>query len=256
MAIVVDGDIWVYDLAGRPPTKVTSDGTADMLLWSRDGTGIIYESTRAPVRLYWVRINADLVGSPVPASPHGHFHPHGWLPDGETLMTVLNTYSASGWDILALAPRADAVPAPLVHTPSDDGMFGAALSPDSQWLAYSSNVTGGHEIWVRPVSGSAAPVRVSARGGVDPQWSRHGHELYFVENGTRLMAVTVQPGSGFNFASPRLLFESRYPYAAGQRSNLHYDVAADGRFVVIRPAPAAAPAPITVVVNWASDLAN
>ena len=133
-------------------------------------------------------------------------------------------------------------------------MFGAALSPDGKWLAYTLDVTGNHEIWVRPYAGSAPPVRVSANGGADPQWARDGTELYFVENFKRVMAVALRPGTTFDYTPPRLLFETPYPLSRTFLPNQSYDVARDGRFVMIRPAPPSAPMPITVVLNWASGL--
>src|SRR5262249_48082439 len=33
LAAIVAGDVWVYNLGGRPPLRLTSDGRNDMLLW-------------------------------------------------------------------------------------------------------------------------------------------------------------------------------------------------------------------------------
>jgi hypothetical protein len=135
-------------------------------------------------------------------------------------------------------------------------MAGSTLSPDGRWLAYTLNATGNHEIWVRPYAGSAAAVRVSANGGVDPQWSRDGSELYFLEGLKRMMVVAVTPGATFSFRPARPLFELPFP-TSNVFPNQSYDVAADGRFVMVRPAPPpAAPTPITIVLNWASGLTN
>lgn len=254
LAVFVRGEIWVYDLGGRPAMKLTSHPLGDMLLWSPDGQEIVYSSLESPIRLFSVRV--EVGSTPTPVSPLGHYHAHGWSPDGRDLITVLNTYSPNGWDILKLPWRRDAAPEPLVTTSSGDGADGAELSPDGQWLAYTLNVTRSVEVWVRPYAGSTPPVRVSANGGVDPRWSRDGTELYFLENLTRLMVVAVKPGTTFNFTPPRLLFEKPFP-SVSVFPNKSYDVAADGRFVMIRPAPSpASPTPITVVLNWASGLAN
>jgi hypothetical protein len=254
LAVIVRGDIWVYDLGGRPPIKLTSGGGLDMPFWSPAGTEIVYASFQSPFRLFSVPI--EVGSTPTPVSPLGHYHPHGWSPDGRDLITVLNSYSPTGWDILKLPWQLDAAPEPLVTTSSDDGMHGAALSPDGRWLAYTLNATGSHEIWVRPYAGSAPPVRVSANGGVDPQWARDGSELYFLEGLRRMMVVGIKPGTAFNFTPPRALFDLPFPTTSGF-PNLSYDVAADGRFVMIRPAPPpSTPTPITIVLNWASELVN
>jgi len=249
LAVIVDGDIWVYDVSGRPPVKLTTGGGIDMPLWTPDSLEIVYARTRPPFRLFSIR--ADVGSAPAPVSPLGHYHPHGWSPDGRYLVTAVNSYSPTGWDVLKI-PWRNGIPEPLARTSSADGMHGAAMSPDGQWLAYTLNVTGSHQVWVRPYSGPGAPVPVSANGGVDPQWARNGRALYFVEGGNRLMAVDVRPGPAFDFTPPRLLFESSFPFAPFPNSS--YDVAADGRFLVIRPAPPSAPPPITVVLNWAAGL--
>jgi serine/threonine protein kinase len=253
LAAIVRGEIWVYTLDGRPPIKLTSGGDIDMPFWSPDGGEIVY-ARGSPMQLFSVPI--EVGRTPTPVSPLGHYHPHGWSPDGRDLIAVLNSYSPTGWDILKIPWRRDVVPEPLVVTSSDDGMHGAALSPDGRWLAYTLNATGNHEIWVRPYAGSAAPVRVSANGGVDPQWSRDGSELYFLEGLKRMMVVAVTPGATFSFRPARPLFELPFP-TSNVFPNQSYDVAADGRFVMVRPAPPpAAPTPITIVLNWASGLTN
>jgi eukaryotic-like serine/threonine-protein kinase len=254
LAGIVHGDVWVYDLGGRPPIKLTSGGGIDTPVWSPDGQEIIYSSNQPSFRLFSVPV---AVGStPAPVSPLGHYHAHGWSPDGRDVIAVLNSYSPSGWDILKVPWRRDVPPEPFVKTSSDDGMFGATLSPDGRWLAYTLNATGNHEVWVRPYAGSAPPVRVSAHGGVDPQWARDGTELYFLENLMRMMVVAIKPGAAFDFTPPRPLFELPFP-TASVFPNLSYDVAADGKFMMVRPAPPpASPTPITVVLNWASALTN
>jgi len=253
LAVIVGGELWVYDLGGRPPIKLTSGGGIDMPFWSPDGSEIIY-SGPSPIQLFAVRV--EVGSTPGPVSPLGHYHAHGWSPDGRDLITVLNSYSPSGWDIFKLPWRRDAPPESFVTTSSDDGMHGAALSPDGRWLAYTLNATGSHEIWVRQYAGSAAPVRVSSNGGVDPQWARDGSELYFLENRRRMMVVVIKPGATFNFTPPRPLFELPFP-TPNVFPNQSYDVAADGRFVMIRPAPPpASPTPITIVLNWASESTN
>ena len=70
---------------------------------------------------------------------------------------------------------------PVVATPTDEGIWGATLSPDGRWIAYTSNQTGQVEIWVRPYPGPGAPVRVSPSGGTEPVWARNGRELYYLE---------------------------------------------------------------------------
>jgi hypothetical protein len=55
----------------------------------------------------------------------------------------------------------------------------------------------------------------------------------------------------FDFGKPTLLFESNYAHLFGGPNS--YDVAADGRFLMIKPAPAPSSA-INVIFNWTAAL--
>ena len=66
------------------------------------------------------------------------------------------------------------------------------------------------------------------------------------------MAVAVSTGSTFGFKPPIGLFDSRYRIFGQPWS---YDVAADGRFLMIRPTTAAQTSPqVVVVLNWHEEL--
>ena len=72
------------------------------------------------------------------------------------------------------------------------------------------------------------------------------------------MDVAVETGNEFSFAAPKLLFSGPYVHmqrAAGAARN--YDVARDGRFLMILPSDentAAAPGSIVVVQNFSEEL--
>jgi serine/threonine-protein kinase len=119
------------------------------------------------------------------------------------------------------------------------------MSPDGEWLAYVSDETGRPEIWVRPYRRAGPAVRLSANGGVEPVWAKNGRELYYLEQ-NKMMSVAVSAGTPFNFKPATLLFESRYQHAGQPPS---YDVAADGRFLMIKPAPPELSS-FNVLLNW------
>jgi hypothetical protein len=97
--------------------------------------------------------------------------------------------------------------------------------------------------------------RVSSGGGYEPLWSTDGSELFYWQRNA-LMAVAVETGTEFSFASPRELFTGSYlqnPLPTYRT----YDVARDGRFLVILAAGetgAAASASIVVVQNFGEEL--
>jgi hypothetical protein len=239
LALTREGNVWIYDLAGRPPVKLTTDGRADMLLWTTDGTRVVFEHDGPPQRL--LSVAADAAGeAPQVVSPPGHYHAHAWSPDKRHLIAVINTYSPTGWDIVTLPVGRDAPAQPVLQTRFNEGFVGAALSPDGRWLAYPSNATGALEIWVQR--------RISPNGGTDPAWSKDGRELFYLE-GRNVMAVAVKSGSTLDFAKPVQLFAS--PYMHQRFTPLSYDVAADRRFIMLKqPNTTSTPTPFTVVLNW------
>ena len=241
LALVVDNELWEYDLHGRPPVKLTTEGSIFSPLWTPDGKSLIYESNNAPA----LRMVAAVPGaSSRQGSPEGHFHPHGWSPDGKDLIAVQFTGGDSGTDLVRFAPDATAKPQYIIRTPAREGVEGLTLSPDGRWLAYVSNATGNLELWVQSFGREGNPVRVSPRGGVEPVWARDGRELFYLE-GNKLMAVAVEAKTDFNFKPPTLLFEYRYRRSSQPPS---YDVAADGRFLIIKQASVTQP-PIEVITT-------
>jgi Tol biopolymer transport system component len=243
LAVVVDGNVWVHYVDGRPPVKATFEGNAFSPLWSRDGQRIVYEFGNMLRSLP----SDGSGGTPQVESSDGHYHPHGWSPDGQRLIAANFGSNERGWDVVHLGAGGSSVE-PIVATPAMEGIRGVSLSPDGTWVAYSSNVTGDAEIWVRPYPGPGAAVRVSPAGGNLPVWSRDGKELFYT-SGNRLMAAEVVMSPQFSARPPRQLFESDEYDWSGQAPA--YDVAPDGRFVMLHRGPAAAPAPVTVILNWA-----
>jgi hypothetical protein len=82
-------------------------------------------------------------------------------------------------------------------------------------------------------------------------WSRDGRELFYLK-GNQMMVVPITPGVQFDFKPAQQLFEYTYPRSSQAPS---FDIAADGRFLVIKPSTRATPA-ITVVSNWVQHLSS
>jgi serine/threonine-protein kinase len=169
--------------------------------------------------------------------------------DGSVIVARLPADSLENADILRLVPGQRSLQ-PVVVTQNLEGANGLSLSPDGRWLAYASSATGDSEIWVQPYPGPGAAVRVSPRGGREPVWARNGRELFYLE-GQRLMAVAVQPGATFSFSPAESLFEHGY-VATGQPPS--YDVAADGRFLMVKSGATATVPPIVITLDWFEEL--
>jgi len=96
------------------------------------------------------------------------------------------------------------------------------------------------------VPGCRRPIRISPDGGRDGVWSHDGRELFY-RNGLRMMAVKVVPaGPTIQPEPPRQLFEGGFE-PGSQRA---FDVAPDGRFVMIAAGTRDSSASIVLVRNW------
>jgi serine/threonine protein kinase len=245
LALVANGALWVYDLEGRPPIKLTSAGAPASPIWTRDGQRIIYEPNTPEYERVLVSLAADGSSSkPEPASAEGHLHPFAWTPDGKELIAAL--LGGSNGDIVRFPPRPDARLETIVETPAQEGSAGIALSPDGRWLAYTSNTTDNREVWVKPYGREGAPIRVSPSGGSQPIWAKNGRELFYRDGPNKVMSVAVNPGPIFDFEPAVVLFEGSFLQSVQPAS---WDLASNGQFLMLRPVDAA-PSPITVILNW------
>ena len=109
------------------------------------------------------------------------------------------------------------------------------FSPDGRWLAYQSNETGRHEVYVRPFAGSGGPWRISTGGGIDPIWSRARPELLFTAPDGRIMAASYNAGDdSLRADTPRVWSSQR----ANRRPRLRsIDVHPDGNHIVAAKMP-------------------
>ncbi len=144
-------------------------------------------------------------------------------------------------------------PEMLLQTPFDEDT--GMLSPDDRWLAYVSNESGREEIYVRPFPDPGGKLQISTEGGTEPMWSRDGRELFY-RIGDKMMAVAIATEPRLAPGSPTLLFEGRYRSGSeGGNPATGYDVAPDGRFVMIRAEEGAGGTQqINVVLNWFEEL--
>jgi Tol biopolymer transport system component len=149
--------------------------------------------------------------------------------------------------VLPLAEGASADSKPRNFHESKFNEQSAHFSPDSHWVAYTSNETGLSQIYVVPYPGPGGKSQVSLDGGTDVRWNGNGRELFF-RNGNKMMVVDVQTSPTFHAGTPKTLFET---------ANIGFDVSPDGRrFLMVKPAAASQGQQneMRVVVNWFEEL--
>jgi len=125
--------------------------------------------------------------------------------------------NASGWK--------PGKPTVFLSTASDE--IEPMFSPDGRWIAYSSNESGGNEVYVRPFPGPGGKWQISTAGGGGGAavWSRARHELFYRANGNQIRVLTYSvEGDSFRADKPTLWSEQRLNVRPRQnRFDLHPD---------------------------------
>jgi hypothetical protein len=90
----------------------------------------------------------------------------------------------------------------------------------------------------------------STGGGRDPHWSPDGSRLYFLDNDGSLHEVSVRAGRSIELGRSELLFATG---TNGVDLSRGYDVAADGRLLVVRVVSDDRKRYIVFVENWLGE---
>jgi Tol biopolymer transport system component len=253
---VTSADLWLVDLQRPVATRATFDGGAAMGaggIWSPDGSRVAFQYNRSgPYDIYQVLTSGAGRPEPLVQSSVLFKLPAAWSPDGKYLVFSQND-EATGWDLWMLPLKGDRKPVPYLRTPFNE--ITAAISPDGRWLAYDSDETGTSEIYVQSFPEPGEKYRVSTSGGTAAEWSQDGRELLIWTGGSVLssgvrpiFSAEVETTPSFKAGTPRLLFTPGQDVAG-------LAVTRDlKRFLAAVPVEGAAPASITVVLNWQAAL--
>jgi len=249
ISTLATSDIWTYDLQREALAQLTELGRVDGPVWTPDGDQIAFIAGGAALgNLYWQAADGSASGQGLWGGQYSGY-PNSWSPDGKMLAFAKHS-PPTGWDIFVL--RMGDEPEPFVRTPFNEG--GAVFSPDGHWIAYykgSGEGSGGGAVFVQPFPRSGAEWQVSTEGGGEPVWSRDGRELFY-RKGNEMMVIPIQTSPTFNAGEPRLLFEGGFQL--GDRGQPNYDVAPDGRFLMIESTGGPTATKLNVVLNFFEEL--
>jgi eukaryotic-like serine/threonine-protein kinase len=153
----------------------------------------------------------------------------------------------------------DRTPRPFLRTAANESW--PDFSPDGRWLAYASDESGRHEVYVQPYPSPGPRHQISARGGTQPAWARNGQELFYPvpdpnATSSKMMAVDVALTPTLTGGVPRPL-ENVSVVEIGSITR-GYDVSPDGRrFITVREterSPEPPPAQTILVQHWVEEL--
>jgi len=251
-------DIWVFDTVRQLLERQISEGQSFRPIWSPDGSRIAFRSNRdGPTRIYVKDVDSPGL---TPITPGPHDEPGSWTPDGKEFAFVHGEFAkgALSYDIYVVSLASPNKPRPVVNNAAAESY--PEFSPDGRWLAYGSDETGRHEVFVQPYPGPGKRVQISTEGGLEPAWSRDGKELFYRDLGRNMMSVRfAASNSGFVPEKPMVLFAWNFQAGAVARV---YDVAPDGRFLAMQLIPDLAAesnkrlfsSSIRIILNWDQEL--
>jgi Tol biopolymer transport system component len=239
-------DIWVLDIArnARSRQTFTDDDDEWDSSWSPSGAHLAYSRGAGGRSRSTILVKSVDSSSPAKNLTSG-LQP-AYSPDGK-------------WFAFALVPMGSppelwysplsGEPKPVRFIDQKGTQMQPAFSPDGRFLAYMSDESGRPAVFVKPFPGGEAKWQVSSGFGLRPRWKR-ADKLHYRGADGAVMEVDVSTRPAMVFGAPRTLLpgDSRY-------HPRDFDVAPDGRFLLISEVegPAAKPPSIVVVENWAQE---
>ena len=239
--------IWEYALAdGRMSPPLTNDADGYAAIWNLDGSAIAFAVDAGDAtRVLLQPLNGGAAATATQSADNKLF-PNSFAPDGSLL--IVESPPTEEF-FISRVMRGETRLKPFVE---GAGFPRAArVSPDGRWLAFDAIRGGRSQVFVQPYPAGGPWRQISIDGGTQPIWSRDGRTLYY-RRGQEVNAVSVVAGPTFTWKAPVRLFVRDYV-----RSRADYDVAADGRFLMIKPDPnERASTQLRFVINWVDDVAK
>ena len=239
-------DLWVLDFARGVRTRLTFGPVANIgPVWSPDGKWIGYACLSGGYQFSLCRKPSDGSGTEEKLFTEDHqIMPTDWSPDGKELVFE-RAIEAPKAQIWTLPVEGDHKPRMLLERGAN-----GRLSPDGHWLVYDSVISGQTEVYVVPFDGGQGKWQVSAAGGMYPEWGRDGKEIYYMDLAGNLLAVPVKEiGDALQFGSPQTLV-SKWTIV----NQPLFDVAPDGKKILLDRVAQQVTQPLTVVTNWTAEL--
>ena len=243
-----NGNLWTLDLARSTPEILLAvapgyGGTAP--IWNAVGRTVTFSWNRGGS---WDLFEIDVGGRSEPRELVVKAHdqnPGQWSADG-ALLVYLESHPETGMDVWVLPAGND--PVPVANSLNNE--FSPVISPDGDFIAYVSDQSGQHEVYVQSYPEGEFTI-ASNGGGEEPRWSREGRELFFTQ-GYQLLAVTVTNEPELKVSTPVEVFVKEFERGStNSYAGPYYDVAPDGRFLMVSDRSTTE---FKVILNWFEEL--
>jgi serine/threonine protein kinase len=255
-------DLWLRDLARGVDQRFTTDTPATLSpVWSPRGDRIAFASTRGGNLFDLYQKPANTTGPVELLVGNANLKiPTQWSRDGQFIVYSEDDPRDTKLNIWVLPMNGGVERKPVHFLGSKFDERHGQLSPDSHWMAYTSDESGQPDVYVRPFPAAEGQWKVSIAGGEQPRWRGDGKEIFFVAADGKMMAAAVQATGGpkptFEAATPRPLFETHLAQNFRSRNGIfEYDVTEDGKRFILNNVVGGTSAPLlNVVLNWDAGL--
>jgi len=247
--------IWIKQLDRGPFTRLTFGGQDRRPVWSPDGQVVAFVRDSLNGSSVFARRADGSTADRLLARLDRQVQEVVWAPDARWIVLRTDNGGAGAGDLVGVRTSGDTTPVALVA--SNFTELHPAVSPDSRWIAYTSNESGANEVYVRPFPATTGGRwQVSNGGGSQPRWSPNGRELFYLDGALRVVAAQIRAAPAFEVTELRPLFDASG--FATDPFHQSYEVLPGGRgFVFLRQrqsAQVATTPPVVLVDNWFADL--
>jgi Tol biopolymer transport system component len=253
------GIIWLRDLNRGTDLRLTSNSGGNYSpAWSPNSDRFAFmANTPNDFKIFQKAVNPAAIEELLVSGTRAPLRPSQYSPDGKYLVYT-GQEPKTNLDVLILSLEStpgERKPEPLLSSESNE--LHGQISPNQKWIAYTSDASGGQEVYLQPFPSVDRVTRVSLEGGMMPRWRGDSKELFFVDLDGTMMAAPVSdnPAAVSPVGAPVPLFESNIILGPTVNIVYQYDVTADGkRFAVVTTGTndTSSASTMTVVVNWNS----